>query len=65
MAYYTFNAVDGGNIYEIELFARNFRADSSGRVGFFGYDGKLIRMFEADEIMLDSIVKVNREEDRG
>ena len=65
MAYYTFNAVDGGNIYEVEVFAKNFRADSTGRIGFFDYAGKLIRVFEADEIMMDSITKVNTEEDRG
>lgn len=65
MAYYTFNAFDSGHLYEVSLYAKNFRADSSGNVGFFDYSGNMIRLFGADEILIDSITKVKLEEASG
>lgn len=65
MPHYKFNVIDSGVLYELTLYAKNFRADSSGKVGFFDYAGNLIRMFEPDEIMMDTITKVSTEESSG
>ena len=65
MPRYTFKVFDSGVLYELTLDAKNFRADSSGRVGFFDHNGNLIRIFEADEILLESIIKLNTEEESG
>lgn len=65
MPKYTFNVLDSGVLYELTLDAKNFRADSSGRVGFFDHSGALIRIFESDEIMIDTIRKISMEEDNG
>lgn len=65
MPRYVFNVLDSGVLYELTLDAKHFRADSSGKVGFFDHAGNLIRMFESDEIMVDSIKKVNMEEESG
>lgn len=65
MPHYRFNALDGDITYQISLYAKSFRADSSGRVGFFDHSGNLIRMFNADEIVVSSIEKVDMEENRG
>ena len=65
MPHYQFNTISNGILYEMKLYAKNFRADSSGKVGFFDYSGDLIRMFDADEIIIDSIRKIGMEEKSG